>query len=754
MSETIVIYDTSLRDGTQSNLVNLSRIKKLAFLRMLDSVGVDYVELGWPGSNEEDMQVFLDGSKMHLRHTRISAFGSTRRMNMQAEDDPNLLAILQSNVKASAIVGKTDLDHIKYQLKGTPEQNLAAIEDSIKFLKSHGLEVFYDAEHFFDGFKKSKAYALETLLAAHHAGADCLVLCDTNGGSLCWEIQEIVSEIMLYPELPGKGAGWGIHTHNDSDLGVANSLNAVREGVAHIQGTVNGYGERTGNSSLCSIIPNLMLKMGRKTNFDLSRLTELSIYFDSLAQVKPNPDLPFVGENAFTHKGGVHVDAMVKFEKKHGGLAYEHIDPHTVGNKRRYVLSELSGKANVVAAGKHFGFEIQPNEPGVQDLLKEVEELRKGGCYIGGLEAEIFLLLDRHFGLNRRYLEIKGWNVQTEKSEGMFRKSNVILMVNIRGQEKEASYTGISSPVFTGKGAKSDVGPIRAIYKALATRLEQEFPCIFVSGDNVSAENYEVELVEGDNFRVRIESAYRVPVGETRGRIKYREERWETLGVSNNIIEASVEAAEKAFNYILRKTNKTLTELLDEQSADEDVLFLISENFEFTADDIGLMCRLDANYRRKYKSRRKSILIDIYLAYLEKDFRQKTSRDLRERVMECLRLYTRDPAFSDPKKEPSKELFDLFSEKLDQVYRQSKIGKYNRQFEHVSKCMGSLIRRLNENIQKAGQDSEETERMKSIVTDPLDSLGLMFKRYWQAHGDEFYGRLVYWAGGQGRRGSA
>ena len=748
MSETITIYDTSLRDGTQSDLVNLSRTKKLAFLRMLDSVGVDYVELGWPGSNEEDMQVFLDASKMRLRHVRISAFGSTRRINMRAEEDPNLIAILESEAPTSAIVGKTDLDHVKYQLNATPEQNLAAIEESIKFLKSQELEVFYDAEHFFDGFQKSKSYALETLIAAYQAGADCLVLCDTNGGTLSWQLRDIISETVLCPDLPGKGPRWGIHTHNDSDLGVANALTAVMEGVNHVQGTVNGYGERTGNSNLCSIIPNLMLKMGRRTNFDLSRLTELSIYFDSLAQVKQNPSLPFVGENAFTHKGGLHVDAMVKFEKKDGAQAYEHIAPHMVGNRRRYVISELSGKANVITAGKHFGFEIGSDDPRIQDLLKEVEELRKGGYHIGGREAEIFLLLDRHFGLNRKYFEIVGWNVQTEKTGGMFRKSNVILRVKIRGQEKEASYTGISSPVLTNTDAKSDVGPIRAIYKALSARLEQEYPHTFVSGDTVRAVNYEVELVEGDNFRVRIESAYRVPVGETRGRIKYREERWETLGVSNNIIEASVEAAEKAFHYILRKTGKSLTELLDEQSTDEDVLYLIGENFEFIPDDIGLMYRLDANYRRRYKSRRKNILVEIYCAYLETVFSQKTREEVGERVMECLRVYTRDPAFSDHENETSKELEELFREKLDPAYNQTKIGKYNRQFEYISNCLGSLIKRLNENIEQMGQDEEEIMRMKKTITTPVDCLGLMFKRYWKAHGEEFYARMVHWAGSQ------
>jgi hypothetical protein len=436
---------------------------------------------------------------------------------------------------------------------------------------------------------------------------------------------------------------------------------------------------------------------------------------------------------------------MAKFEKKGGGRAYEHIPPQAVGNRRRYVMSELSGKANVLEAGRRLGFEIAPNDPRIQGVLKEVEELRKRGYHIGGLEAETFLLVDKHFGLSRRYFEISGWNVQTEKSGGMFRKSNAILTIRAKGQEMEASYTGISSPLLAGRQTRADIGPIRAIYRALLIKLRQTFPHVFADEDTVRAVDYEVALVEGDYFRVKVESAYRVPVGERRGRTKYREERWETMGVSSNIIEASVEAAEKAFHYILRKTSKSLGELLDENSSVEDVSYLVGENFHINADDVALLYRLDTGYRRKYKSRRKGIVTEILLAFLDTRIKTKASKEVREAIMACLRVYTRDPGFSDIDSEPSRELGRMFTEKLDPVYAATKIGQYNRQFEYVARLMASLIRQLREEITQMGLDREEIERMQRSLVVPLESLAAMFKRYWKDRGEDFYGRIIYWS---------
>ncbi len=744
----IEVYDTTLRDGTQSIDINLSRSKKIDFMRRLVRAGVDYVELGWPGSNEEDMQVFLNAAKDPHKYTKkISAFGSVRRIKFHVEEDPNLQSIIESKARVVSIYGKTDLDHVKYQLGATPEQNLTAIGESVAYLRSHGLRVFYDAEHFFDGFKKSKDYALETLLAAYEAGAECLVLCDTKGGCLPWEIGEMILESKNY--FGGKNPEWGIHTHNDAGNAVANALVAVKNGATHIQGTINGFGERAGNADLCALIPALMLKMNFTTNFNLKKLTEISRDFYVLAGLEPNHNAPYVGENAFAHKGGIHVDAMRKFKDQ--GLenaAYEHIDPHMVGNKRIYVLSELSGKSNVVEAAKHFDYEIDLNDRRIQGVLREVEEMRRKGYNIGSLEAEAFLLIDRHFGLHKKYFDVTSWSVETKQLEKL-RSSTAVLTAFVRGKEDEASCTGVTIyDSIKSTENKRDYGPVSAIYKALTKILMKAYPHIFQKEQNVTLVDYNSKTVEykgeDSSVRVEVEFQYKRKIGSGI-RTKYGEYEWKTVGVSDNIIEASVEAIEKAFHYIIRRTDKSLTELLDESSSAQDIFGLAGENFEFDGDGIELLHRIGNNYRKKSKSRSRTIEVETFLAYLNRIIRKKVGREVRDAFMACAKAYERDPAFLHPEGKVSEELSDFFAGRLDAVYDKTKIGKYNRQFEYLAESMGTLYRRINGYIDLMGLD-EETERKRERIAGSLDALCLMFKRYWKAHGANFYNRVEHWQG--------
>jgi len=409
----IKLFDTTLRDGAQSPDVNFSVRDKIEIVRALDDFGIDYVELGWPGSNPKDMEAFLEASKLKLK-AKIVAFGATRRKGIDASEDSNLQAILKSMAKSACIFGKTWLHHVDKQLNMSSEENLEAIKDSVKFLKENGLYVFYDLEHFFDGFKDNKEYALECVKTSAVAGADCLVLCDTNGGSLPDEVKIIVNEVKEFMNKEGLNKGLGVHFHNDSGTAVANTLMAVEGGVNEIQGTVNGFGERSGNADLCQLIPNLVLKKKLKLNVELDKLTELSKLVYTLANIKPVSFQPFVGRNAFLHKGGIHVDAVMK------GASYEHVEPSLIGNKRDIVLSDLSGKANIVEVAKKFGFDVRKDNPQVASMLKEVEMLEKKGYDIGDLGAEQFLLVDKFFGENKEFFKIDTWKITSEQRNGEF----------------------------------------------------------------------------------------------------------------------------------------------------------------------------------------------------------------------------------------------------------------------------------------------------------------------------------------------
>jgi len=515
----IKLFDTTLRDGTQSADVNFSVRDKIEVVKALDDFGVDYIELGWPGSNPKDMEAFLEASKLKLKNAKMVAFGATRRKGLKASEDKSLQAILKSKVKVACIFGKTWLHHVDKQLNMSDKENLEAIKESVEFLKGKGLYVFYDLEHFFDGFKDNKKYALECLKTAALAGADCLVLCDTNGGSLPNEVEKVIREVKEFMNKEGLKKSLGVHFHNDSGMGVANSLVAVEAGVNEVQGTINGLGERAGNADLCQLIPNLVLKKKLRLNIKLDKLTELSKLVYTLANIKPLDSQPFVGRNAFSHKGGIHVDAVMK------GASYEHIDPNLVGNKRDIVLSDLSGKANIVEVARKFRVKVKKDDKRVAAMLKEVELMEKRGYDIGNLNAEQFLLVDKYFGKNKEFFKIDTWKITSEQRNGEFSESVVTGTVDGKNREVVAPVKG---------------GPVDAVFKALMKMIATNYKQI----KDVMLINYKVMIAEDQGA----ESSVRVYIEFKNGK-----EEWGTVGVSANILEASLEAIEKGFRYFLVK---------------------------------------------------------------------------------------------------------------------------------------------------------------------------------------------------------
>ena len=393
----IQIYDTTLRDGTQGEGVNLSADDKLKIARRLDDFGVDYIEGGWPGSNPKDMEFFDRAQReLSLTHAKVTAFGSTCRADTDPADDPQIQLLIQANTPVVTIFGKTWDMHVTEVLRTTLPENLRMIRDSVAYLKAQGKEVVYDAEHFFDGYKTNPEYALSTLQAAMLGGADSVVLCDTNGGGLPWQVGEAIDDVRRELGLDGSSpiserVTLGIHAHNDSETGVANTLEAVRHGAVQVQGTINGYGERCGNANLISVIPDLQLKMGLDCvpADKLDQLTEISRYVSELANLSPESHQPFVGQSAFAHKGGTHVNAVVK-----NVMSYQHIEPGLVGNETRVLLSELSGKDNIAVKRKEFGLKgLSLAEE--REVLKQIKELENAGFAFESAEASVDLMLRR-----------------------------------------------------------------------------------------------------------------------------------------------------------------------------------------------------------------------------------------------------------------------------------------------------------------------------------------------------------------------
>jgi len=383
----VELYDTTLRDGAQSEGISFSVVDKLNIARKLDGLGIHFIEGGWPGSNPKDAEFFEKARGLKLKKAKIAVFGSTRRPNMKAEKDKNLTMLVEAGAQVATIVGKSSEQQVVQVLETSPEENLKMVADSIKYLKSQGLTVFFDAEHFFDGFKANNGYSLKVVEVAAEAGADNVVLCDTNGGSVPAEITAAVFAVRKQTKVP-----LGIHAHNDSELAVANSLAAVRAGVTQVQGTINGYGERCGNANLCSIIPALKLKMGIDcvTDKQLAQLTEVARYVSEAANLSPNPFLPYVGASAFSHKAGYHMAGMTKWDQ-----AYQHIDPGKVGNRQRTVVSELSGKRNIIYKAKELGLKLSSQSKDAQKLLQQVKLLESRGFQYENAEASFELLIQR-----------------------------------------------------------------------------------------------------------------------------------------------------------------------------------------------------------------------------------------------------------------------------------------------------------------------------------------------------------------------
>ncbi|MFC1704836.1 citramalate synthase, partial [Nanoarchaeota archaeon] len=437
------IYDTTLRDGSQSPDVNFGLRDKVELVKSLDEFGVDYIELGWPGSNPKDMEAFQEAVKLKLKNAKLVAFGSTKRKDLGVEEDPNLNAILDSGAKVACIFGKTWLEHVKKQLNINEKENLKSIEDSVRFLKKNKLEVHYDLEHFFDGFKDDKRYALECVKVAANAGADVLVFCDTNGGCLPDDVNQILNEVNIFLKKEKINAELGVHMHNDSGCGVANSLRAVSLGITQVHGTINGIGERAGNADLCQIIPSLILKNNVKLpKIKLKKVVDISRLVYTLTNLRPDDRQPYVGKYAFSHKGGVHVDALMK------GATYEHVDPAAVGNMREIVLSDLSGKANVVGVVKEFGLKVGKDDPRVREMLKDVESMEKKGYDIGGIKAERFLLHQKHFGKNPELFRVKKWSVKSEHDDELNKETSMCeLTVDAKGKLQKFSDAVEGGPV-------------------------------------------------------------------------------------------------------------------------------------------------------------------------------------------------------------------------------------------------------------------------------------------------------------------
>ena len=519
--ESILVYDTTLRDGSQGEKINFSAEDKVRIAQKLDSIGVHYIEGGWPGSNPKDVQFFEAAKGLLFKHARLTAFGSTRRKNTRPEQDQNIIALLQSETPTVCIFGKTWDLHVKKVMANTLKENLAMILDSVAYLRSQGREVIYDAEHFFDGYKNNPDYAMKTIGAAVSGGADVIVLCDTNGGTLPFEIEEIMDKVC--PKIPAKV---GIHTHNDCGLAVANTLAAVRCGAVMVQGTVNGYGERCGNADLTSVIPNLQLKMGLScmTEQNLCHLTDVSRYVSEVANMTPFNGRPFVGKSAFAHKGGIHVSAVMKTPK-----AYEHVDPASVGNERRVLISDLSGKSNIDYKAKELGIELGGDGFDSPRIAKEIKRLEHEGYQFDAAEGSFELLLKRLTGQFEPLFQLESFRVAIEKEKDLPCRAYATIKIVVGDQEEITAAEGN--------------GPVNALDNALRKALNKFF---LVDLEKMHLVDFKVRVIEG-----RDGTAARVKVF-----IESRDQKllWSTIGVSTDVIGASWEALEDSFQYKLSHT--------------------------------------------------------------------------------------------------------------------------------------------------------------------------------------------------------
>ena len=516
----VKIYDTTLRDGSQAEDIAFSVEDKVRIAEKLDELGIHYIEGGWPGSNPKDLQFFQEIKSVPFVQTRIVAFGSTCRAGTLPENDSNIQALIEAGTKVVTIVGKSWDIHPLEALNITLDQNLEIIRSSIEFLKGRFEEVIFDAEHFFDGFKNNPRYALSSLKAAQEAKADWIILCDTNGGTFPDEIQPIIKEVKKKINV-----SLGIHAHNDTEMAVANTILAVKEGVLMVHGTVNGYGERCGNANLCSIIPNLKLKMGIDciTDAQLKKITGVSRFVSELANLPHNRYFPYVGDSAFAHKGGLHVSAIRKSD-----ATYEHVSPDRVGNRQRVLISDLSGESNILYKAAEFKIDLKSKDPKVKKILDDLKQLENQGFQFEGAEGSFEILIKKALEQHRKFFELLGFRVIVEKDrEEAPSLSEATIMVRVGDQVEHNAAVGN--------------GPVNALDNALRKALEKFYP--------------ELRKVKLLDYKVRILSTKDGTGAQTRVLIESGDgdSKWGTVGVSENIIQASWQALVDSIDYKLLK---------------------------------------------------------------------------------------------------------------------------------------------------------------------------------------------------------
>jgi 2-isopropylmalate synthase len=514
MSE-VLIYDTTLRDGTQREGISLSADDKMKIAIRLDDFGVHYIEGGWPGSNQKDAEFFLRAQEQKFQRAKLTAFGATIKKDRRPEDDANIQMLLAAETPVITLVGKSWDLHVLEVLETSLPKNLGMIGESVAYFKERGKEVIYDAEHFFDGYKANTKYAIETLNAAAMNGAEVVVLCDTNGGTMPWEIEAICKDVAAKVDVD-----LGIHAHDDSGCGDANTLASVRAGVRHVQGTINGYGERVGNANLCSIIPDLQLKMGIKCvpAENLEQLSELSYFVAEVANLPHDKNYPYVGASAFAHKGGIHVAAMLKTER-----SYQHIDPTMVGNERRTLVSELSGRGNVVDKSRQFGLDVSGEQ--VREVLAEIKSLEAQGFTFESAEGSLSVMLQKLQPDYEPPFELIDFMVVVEHRQG-------------RGMLAEATVKVRVGEKVVHTAAEGN-GPVNALDAALRKALVDIYPALA----NVRLSDYKVRILDSDNGT---SASVRVLIDTKNGT-----RQWSTVGASPNIIEASWRALSDSMEYAL-----------------------------------------------------------------------------------------------------------------------------------------------------------------------------------------------------------
>ncbi|MFH1593419.1 MAG: citramalate synthase [Candidatus Omnitrophota bacterium] len=518
----VELYDTTLRDGAQTQGISFSVSDKLRIVEKLDNLGIHYIEGGWPGANPKDVTFFKKAKKLKLKNSKLVAFGSTRRAGTSASGDGTLKGLLASGVDVITIFGKSWDLHVRTVLKTTEEENLKMIKESVNFLKSKGKFVIFDAEHFFDGYKDNSDYAIKTLTAACSAGADRIVLCDTNGGSITSTIFAVVEKVKKEIETP-----LGMHAHNDSDMAVANSLAAVQAGCSHVQGTINGYGERCGNANLVSIIANLKVKMGAPciSDLNLKELTEVAHYVAEISNMRLSDNQPFVGSSAFAHKAGVHVNAMMKDPR-----SYEHMDPARVGNRRKLLISELSGKSSLLEKAREIQLDLDKDAPGTKKILKMLQEMEHKGYHFEAAEASLEIFMKRSMKRFKEFFTLKDFRVIIEKKVKGKIVSEATIKLKVDGKLEHTASLGD--------------GPVNALDNALRKALKEFYPSL-----------NEMHLTD---FKVRVLDEKAGTAAKVRVLIQSQDktDTWWTIGVSENIIEASWQALVDSVEYKLLKDSE------------------------------------------------------------------------------------------------------------------------------------------------------------------------------------------------------